>query len=315
MALGEFLGGAAGALGSLTKMFGGGGVGSAKDAYKIVAKVQDPEFRWEDITAPEIQLLAKYAPALYEAKIPSEVREFVESRAMREPQLQALLQMQGIAQEGLPEVDRLAAMDASRAVSDAARRGQLSAIRGLEERGRLGGGTELQARLLGNQQSSELARGLGSDITRDAMLRRLQAIGATGSMASGIRGQDLSAAEMINRFNFERAAMVNEANRWNAAQAQRVGEQNAMLPYENAWRNKESYNDLQRQLAMFQLNKAGVASGALKNLSDVQAAEKAGKINALMGIGKGVGALGDLGLGLGMAGAGGNYAKMAPFVL
>lgn len=321
--IGSAAGGILGAVGGLTNLFGQGGMNEYEEAARIIEAVKDPNFDISQLTPAQLAIVAQLEPALYQARVPEEMRNIVERPEVMQAQMGALKGWEKIAQEGLPEEDRLLANEAQRAMATEHRRGVEATLRNLAERGRLSGGAEIAARLGASQQVADLGRDLGSDLQRAAIQNRLAALAQSGQLSGEIRGQDIEStarsADIANRFNQYIADTLNQAsrfnaeqqmrsNQWNAANVQDTANRNAMMAYQNRARNQEYANQMKGQLSNFQLQKAGMVSGAKQKLGWAKDAEKAGKINALAGLGYGLGSVGDFGLISGLGGFGGGEA-------
>lgn len=298
------LGGLGSGIALLSGAAGGGGKDDLKRQVSLWEKLQMPNFDTSQLTFPELKMLQEMDPQQYSAIVPGQAATVNEAPDARAQQMAALGQLQGMGQEGLNLGDRLAAQEAGRSVSDSARRAQMAVLGNLAQRGRLGAGDELQARMAANQQASELARGLGSDLTRQALDRRLGAAQAAGGLAGQIRGQDVNVAstnaDIINRFNSLVAGMQNEAAQRNAAARQevqgynvgtrqRLGEQTQLGKFNTTQENLNRRNDLRQQQFGNQVTRAQGMSNSLGNLANAGYAEQAAKAAAIRGLGQGAG--------------------------
>jgi len=304
--IGESLGALGAGIGGL--LIGGGGMDEYKKALEVIKAVQEPNFDKSKITPEQWKLVAQYKPEIYRQEAPEEVKNLVDTPAMKQAQYKALGQLQEIADKGLGEADRLAAIEAQNAMQMQQHRGSESMLQDLAARGRLGGGSELRARLASGQQAAELGRGMGSDLQKQAIQNRLNAIMQSGNLAGEIRGQDVDtsrqAAEIINRYNLanrqlaaqtglQNAQSQNQANLWNAQNAQNTANQNTQTANQFKVYNQQYPNQMNQQEFQNSMNKAGALSGAYNQYGWAKDAERQGKINALAGIGQGIGGLGD----------------------
>lgn len=213
---------------------------------------------------------------------------------MRAAQVGALGQYQRVAEQGLPLEERLAAENAQNQIMAANRRSNLSVLSDLAQRGRLGGGDELQARLLANQGQQNLSNSLGSDLARQAIANRLGATGQVAALSGQIRGQDIGLssqnANIANQFNMLAANMRNEAAMRNAqersrslqaniAQNQRIHEMNQMGRYQSGLMG----NQLKQQQFQNSMDKTALINQALGGLATgkyAKSAADAANINA-----------------------------------
>ena len=312
--LGGGIGGLVGNIALLAGAAGRGGKRYLKDALEVYQKIQDPDFDMRDLTPAQYRIAAEMFPETFEAQLPGEAQTIADSPLARAQQAESVLGLQEISRTGLPEADRLAAEEAARAVRGAVRGGEESAIRSLRRRGRLGAGQELQARTAGGRGATDLAARLGSDLQRQALERRLQALGLYGSAAGALRGQDIgveqSRADAINRFK-EFAAVQRQqaaqygagarerAQQYNVGTAQEIANAQAQADYQTAQTNIERQNQLRQNLFTSQLARAGGEAGAYRDLyghAERKRTEKGGQIQALSGgLGQALG--GGIGLG------------------
>lgn len=300
-------GGIGGAISGIALLAGAAGEGGKPELKKILSlweKLQEPDFDFSDLTAPELRVMAQATPETFEAQVPAEAALAQESPEIRARQLQALGGLGEIAEEGLPEADRLAAALAGRAVRGAQFAGTEESLRGLRRRGRLGAGAETQARAVGGRMSGQLAGEMGLDLQRVSLERRLQALRDYGGAAGAMRGQDIglseSRAQALNRFNefvaSQRqqagaygAAARERAQAYNVGTAQRIGEANPLLEYQTALQNINRQNQLQQQLFGARTTITGGQAGALGGLAQAGYAEQAARTANIRAIGSGAG--------------------------
>jgi hypothetical protein len=300
-AIGSAIGAAGGAIGGIALLAGAAGEGGKEElkrALKLWEQLQEPDFNFQDLTPPQLELLAEATPEIFEAAVPGAAALPEDSPLVRAQQAQALGGLGRVAEEGLPEADRLSAAIAGRAVRGAAQAGNEEIIQNLRRRGRLGAGAETQARAVGGRLSGQLAGEMGLNLQRESQARRLQALRDFGGAAGALRGQDigLSAgrAQALNRFNEFVAAQRQQAGQYGAgarerAQAynvgtqQRLGEQQQLADYQAAMANVNRQNQLQQQLFGSRLAKVQGQTGALGDLSTAQYAEQAARAAAVRG--------------------------------
>lgn len=252
-------------------------------------------------------MVAEMFPNFYQAHVPDSVKQASDSPALRSAQVRGLEKIDAVAREGLPLGERLAAQEAGRSLSRESGRVQGGITRNLQERGRAGGGTELQARLAGSQQASEQARGFGSDLAQYGVNNRLQAAQDLISGGGAIRGQDVALsgrnADTVNRFNQFISQMKTGANADNARASERsqgynIGTRqdtaNSNVGLRNAFntRNQEYLNSMTTQSFQDKLARLNGLSGAYSGLAQGQYAEQSARAAAIQGIGQGVGQAG-----------------------
>lgn len=302
--IGAGIGGAVGGIAVLAGAGGKGGDKYYKKAVEVLERLQDPEFDWSEITAPELKVFAQYFPETYSAVVPDQVKTVVESPELRLSELRSLKKYEQMADEGLPLEERLAGQEAGRRISAEAGRAQEGAIQDVAARGRLGTSDELGARLTADQSMMELERGLGADLAQQGIGARRAGLEGAAGMAGQIRGEDFRAesenanimnrlAEFISNQKTEenmRNAQTRQAAAWeNADQSQRIGEANELARYNAGTENLDRKNQLKSALADYRFRKAGALSGAYTNRGLQKDQDKAAREQSIMNIGQGAG--------------------------
>ncbi len=292
MAIGQ---GAGGLVGGLANLFGGSGDDPAQgyllQSLELLQQIQDPAFDFSDLTAPQLQFIAEVDPQTYEARVPEEVKIIAESEA-RASEERALMGLEDIATGGIPLVDRLAEQSAVEAIAGEAGAAQEGVLSDLAGRGRLGGGTEVQARLEADRDLNSLRATIARELAQDRALRRMDAIGASGQLAGQIRGGDIAReaenAAMINRMNQFIGSLQTDAERFAAQQEtanrvreaegrQRVSDVNRLTAYDVDRENIERRNALQEAIKNFQLRRAGHEVSALGDFGTSRRLERASR--------------------------------------
>lgn len=150
---------------------------------------------------------------------------------LREAQMKALSQLEGVADGGLTVGDR---GDLQRIQGEmaAAEKGQRDAIlQNAQSRGVAGSGMELASQLMAQQGSAGRASQQGFDVAKQAQARALEAMLQSGQLGGSIRSQDFGeqsklaeARDAISKFNTQNKQAVNMANvdARNAAQLRNV---------------------------------------------------------------------------------------------
>lgn len=309
MALGELFSGAGSFLGGLAGMFA-----DNDDAQRTRAQMVEewrrlnlPEQNAEFIPAPILREVAARTPELFTPENRDDQFEvYREDPEGRRSQLQNLAYLEKVRDEGMSDLDRLQAMDAQRGIARAHSRAQQSILRDLAARGRLGGGNEVLARQMAAQQAAELSRGLGSDLARSALERRMQGALAAGNQAQALRSQDFQVgqtrADTMNRWNQFMMEMLTGSAQQNAlarerAQAANVAarqgrsDQNTLMDYENRVGHRDLRNQLAQQQFGNQVTKTQGITGGLAGIAAGQDAEAAARRDSLQSLGSSLGGL------------------------
>jgi hypothetical protein len=289
----------------------------ARQAADIWARLESADFDMSVLTPTELKVLATANPTLYNAVVPKEMSRILDSPAMREAQSTALGQIQDVAKEGTPLVDRLAQRKMQMAAGATADRLNENVLQNLAARGRTGGGTEVAARLAASSVGANQAADLGNEMAEAAALRRIAAAGQAGDMASNIRGQDVGVqsanaqfserynelvSQLLSQQNASNAQALTEAQAANAANTQRIGDANATAKYATEKDNLERKNALLQELWNQRYAKTSGQSGAMAGAANALARRSAQKAAAIQAVGEGagktIGSVGDLaGLG------------------
>ena len=263
-----------------------------------------PEFDERSLSAPQLRRVADYSPRTYDARFYGDPEIPLGSPEMRGHQAAALRYLQRVGDEGLPLAERLRAEELQRSMAQQAQRNQAAILQNMAARGRLSGGDELAARIIGNQQSSDLARAGGADLAQLATLNRLSGERSAADLSGQIRGQDFGEqgeqANVLNRFNefasslmtqqaMDAAESQERAGYANVARTQDVSDRNTMANYNVALQNMQRQNMLKQQAFGNELSRGDRRSDALGAMATQANADRVGRENAIRGIGSAVG--------------------------
>lgn len=297
------------ALGGIAVLAGAAGDGGKRQYKKNMQMWEDlvrylPEYNQTKTDAPEMFSTGQAVGESYDPYIQGPNQVAQDSPEVRQKILQALGRLQGVSEQGLPLQDRIQAQEAQGALSQQSSRNQEAILRNLQERGRLGGGDEIAARMIGNQQSADMARGMGADLAQQSIANRLDATYGTAQMGQGLRGQDFGISSdrtgAMNRFNEwasqlgtqarAQAAGSNErAQNYNLQNTQRLADTNVGAQYNNQLGNINRENQLKSQAYDDRYRQTSGASGGILKYAGYKDAEQKARENAIMGIGEGVG--------------------------
>ena len=298
--IGELGGGLAVRLGAAGK----GGKKSYEKAYQAYNKLQEENFDFTKLEPEEVKIVQQYMPDVWNANLPEGYQPIEVSPEARQAQMGVLQKFQEIGQQGIPLEQRLGAQEAQRALASEAGNQQKAILQNLQERGLGGAGTEIAMRMGGQQQASELARGLGSDLARQSIEEQMSALQSAGNLSGTARSQDINLAtnqsQALNEYNWKRAQALTEAEQaatnirnqaqlGNVQEAQRVAESNVAQRNAAAQDAQARADALKQYLMNYRLSKAGGEAGALGNLGKVQYGEQAAKAQQIMGLGKALG--------------------------
>lgn len=273
---GAALGGAAGFL-----------MGSDDDSGKMY---EDMLKQAQSIPLP---VLKEYYPELYQQVVslnpeletavnlgPSEMGGIATDPKLRQAQMDALSKLQEVGAAGGRDAQFLS--DQARLESDintnnAGNQGAI--MQNLATRGMSGGGSELVARNLSAQQSSNRQAQMSMDANAQAQKRALDAIMQSGQLGGQMQNQDFnqqaqkaSAADEINRFNAANKQQVmsnntatkNNAQQWNAQNTQGLSDKNTDASNSSRLYNQnleqQNYDNQLKRLGL--VNQAGSAAAA-----------------------------------------------------
>lgn len=138
---------------------------------------------------------------------------------LREAQMRALSQLEGVADGGLTVGDR-GDLQRIQGEAAAAEKGQRDAIlQNAQSRGVAGSGMELASQMMAQQQGANRASQQGFDVAKQAQARALEAMLQSGNLGGSIRSQDFGeqtklaeARDAISKFNTQNQQAVGMAN-------------------------------------------------------------------------------------------------------
>lgn len=327
--IGSALGGLGGNIALLSGAGGDGGRRTLKRIMRAWKEIELADYDFRKVPPPHLEVFAEFFPEVWDAFVPEDVKVASDSPEMRAAQARGIQLLSQVAEEGLPLQDRLSAQEGGRVARQAASRDEARILSDLGSRQALGPGDMIRARLAGAQGRTELDRGLGTDLARMSLDRRLGAMSALPGAAGAVRAQDIDLsrrnAEIINAFNMAVAQMKNQAAASNAAAReraqgynvstrQRIGEANRMIPAQWAVSERDAVNRLRAMRFADELARLGGWSNAAGDYADLQERRRAEKREAIKGIASSSGGLLDSAIGgfggggFGGGGGGGGYS-------
>lgn len=313
--LGAGVGGLVGGVAVLAGLGGKGGDKQRKQALAVWQKLQLSDFNMASLSPPEIQLLGSVYPELYTEIVKGQPPEIQDSPDVRAVTVRSIQKLEEIGKSGLPTAERLAAETAQRRVAQASSNAQTQVLRDLSERGRLGAGDEISARLAANQASQNAGAMAGNELAMQGTQNRIGATMQAGEMASGLRGQDIARntaqQSLMARYNelasslATQRAQANAAERAraqtaNAATRQHVGEANEQARYGTALENLQRQNALRGVSFGQRLAKTQGVSNAYTGFADAEDEKRRNREQALMATGQGAGRAAGGGIGGGL---------------
>lgn len=242
-----------------------------------VPSVEDMELLLE-----EFQVAGVLTPELEQAVKQGETNfsNIVEDSRLKDAQLNALLKLQEIGNEGGMSIqDKAQYAELEREIDNNTRGRNQAVMQSMAQRGMSGSGMELAA-LLGNEQSA--ANNLNQrsmDVNAQAQARALEALMSAGQLGGEIRQQDYNVAsdkaqaqDVINQFNTQIASNTNSRNTDRKNQAQEYNLTNSQNVLNQNIDNKnfqQQYNkELQQNYFDNQLKQADGASGLQRDIAN-----------------------------------------------
>lgn len=234
----------------------------------------------------------------------SDLTKISTDSGLKQAQLAALQQLQGIGEQGGHTLQDDANLQNILNQTNIAARGRQGAIQAdMASRGLGGSGLDLAAQLSNAQNAGNQAGVQGLDIAAQQKQNALNAIMQSGQLAGTMQGQQFdqkakvaAAQDAINRFNTQNrqdvasrnVAAQNQASQYNLTNDQRIADQNTGLG-----NYQEQYNKGQvQQHYVNQLNQAAGMSGQYKGAADFNSASADRTSNLWGGVGQGIGQAG-----------------------
>ena len=270
----------------------------------LLAKVQQPNFDFSQLKAPEFRVLQQYVPQVAEyvaEKNPQLVKANSEDAvAGRDAQRAALQRLRGLSDTGR-DAQSDALQEDAMARQQQTNNSQLASIRQqMQQRGMGGSGNELAMSLSAQQNSAQL----GAEGSRDAALSsyrtRLQALKDSANLGADIRQDDVNLesknadinnsfnqrlAANLNTYNQNRDAVLNDGQRVNIGQNQSAADRTSTATYNTSVQNQSTQNDLRQRQYDNELKKLGLETGQTnQGVSDRNAATT-DRNNAISGLG------------------------------
>lgn len=275
---------------------------AAAAAYAELNKVGMPPDLSKEVILQKFQEMGMLTPEL-EQEISlqgSEVAKIQEDPSLRGAQMEALNTLGQVSRGGLQAGDRQAYNELRAATQRDAEAKRQQVLQQMQSQGMGGSGASLIAQLQSGQAAEDTASAQGDRLAAQASQNALAALSQRSNLASGMRSQDMSAAELRakaiddrNRFLAENSVarqranigMKNEAQQANLANAQRLSELNVSQSNTEAQRQ----NQAKRDYFQDQLGLATAKANALNNQGTVAQQGAQAQANMYSGIGNALG--------------------------
>lgn len=202
-----------------------------KDAIRTWLAVNIPDPEQQKLALQQFVVSGKLSPQMETAikQDPSAWQNVVQDQGLKASQTRSLRSLEDLG-TGKDTFESQAAQEKALIESNAAARGHQQAITdSLAQRGQLGSGLELTARMGQNQADDDRAAKAALGIESDRRTNALKALTSAGSLAGQMSAQDLSlqgkksqASDAINAFNTNNSRDVQAANTKSANNAQQT---------------------------------------------------------------------------------------------
>ena len=221
--------------------------------------------------------------------------------AYKQAQMEALTRLQGVAAQGGMTADDRATMSqiqARNSQQEQAQRGAL--MQQMAARGLSGSGAEMAAQMQAQQMSANRRSQESMDVAGQAQRRALDAMMASGQMASQMRGQSFGeqseaarAQDMISGFNARNAQALagRNADRINSARGYNVQNQQDVMNRNTGVANTQEMHNTGQIQQNFEnrMNQARAMSGEANSMAGNLNQNAQNTRNLWGGIGQGVG--------------------------
>ena len=215
-------------------------------------------------------------------------------------QLEALAGISEIAEGGFTESDKAANRAVQREVAQNNQARHDSLLNEFAQRGTLGSGTELAARLQANQAATDQQSQASDRLLQEAQSRALQALSQQGNLSANIRSQDFGeqsqvaqARDAINQFNTQNRQSVNNQNISNRNAGQQYNLDRAQQNANNVANvaNQQEIHNQGLHQTQFQ-NQHAVAADRAKLAAQRGQAQQQGKQDQAAGVGSAIQGIG-----------------------
>lgn len=257
------------------------------NALAQLSGVYVPSIEEQKVAYQTPGLVGTYNPLLEQSpdQMATEMAGVSTDPRLQQAQMDYLQRLGQMGETGMTMEDR-AALDQIQRQTQAQQQSQQNAIlQNMAQRGTLGSGMELAARLNASQQAADSASQQGLQVAAQAQKRGLEALAQAGGLSGQMRGQEFNeksdiakAQDVIGQFNLQNALQTNRGNvaeqraaqQRNLAAQQAAAEQTAQIRNQQEQQNKALY---QTRFAN-EMGKSGAMAGAY-NTAGQQAQQQA----------------------------------------
>lgn len=217
--------------------------------------IDAPEISDQELQLLIPQLIGEYTPEVEQSILQGDTAlgDISIDDALRQNQMEALTGMEEIAEGGLTEADAAAMRGIQREVGQGQQARMESVLQQMAQRGTLGGGMELAAKISQQQEVNDQEAAAADKLAQEVMQRQMSGLQNLSSMSGNLRSQDYQeqeklaqARDAIQKFN-----TVNQQN----VQQRNVGQRNTAQQQNLAARQKAEQARVQTLNEQQQLNK------------------------------------------------------------
>lgn len=224
----------------------------ALEAFERQMRQLRPDETWENIEPKLLEEMAKYSPEIagfVQENAPELISE-PQSQTEKRVQREALQKYAAMAETGRDVISEAQREQALYEADAAAKERQRRLTEGMRQRGMLGTGAELAARLGAEQAAAATSRQEALQGVQQAEMRRRQALSQAATLAGQMRGENLQVESAnVNTMNSFNQRLANAKNLYNQYAANTRNEAQAINQQREIQRQQTNLN-LQNQYAL-----------------------------------------------------------------
>ena len=289
-------------LGVLGSVLGGN---AAKKAAAQAAAIQEQNYQrnkalLESVGIPSIeaQEIALKNPEsvgdlVAELQADTELKDIATDPQLRQNQMKALAEMQGLSETGLGTIDRIALDEAQMEATSADKSRRAAILSQMAQRGTMDSGAALAAQLQSSEAANQQAMQQSQNIAKAASANRMNAITSLANQSGQMEQRDYgrqadaaTAQDAIQRFNVGTRNTINSSNLTNKQNIANAATSNAneQEMYNKGLLQQDYNNRMSKAKSIVGLNSDNASNQAAGAL-----AAGAGKANMFGQIGQGLG--------------------------